>query len=56
MKKLFYTEIKNAQGEYEPLGEMTMEDAFKYACAHDHATVKLTPRSGALSPAEGVRN
>lgn len=55
MKKLFYTEIKNAQGEYEPLGVMTMEDAFKYAWAHDHATVKFT-EVRAISPAEGVRN
>lgn len=50
MKRLFYTEIKNAQGEYEPLGVMTMEDAFKYAWAHDHATVKFT-EVRALSPA-----
>ena len=26
MKRLFYTEIKNKEGEYEPLGIMTMED------------------------------
>lgn len=45
-KKLFYVEMKNAQGEYEPLGVMTMEDAFKYAWAHDHATVKFTAVHG----------
>lgn len=55
MKILFYTEIKNAHGEYEPLGVMTMKDAFKYAWAHDHAAVKFT-EVRALSPAEGVRN
>lgn len=41
MKKLFYVEIKNAQGEYEPLGVMTMEDSFRYAWDHGHATVKF---------------
>lgn len=51
MKRLFYTEIKNKEGEYEPLGIMTMEDAFKLAWAHDHATVKFC-EVRALSPAE----
>lgn len=51
MKKMFYVEMKNAQGEYEPLGVMTMEDAFKYAWSHGHATVKFT-EVRALSPVE----
>lgn len=55
MKKLFYTEIKNAQGEYEPLGVMTMATAFEWSWAHGHATLKFT-EVRALSPAEGVRN
>ena len=54
MKKLFYTEIKNAQGEYEPLGVMTTEDAFKWSWAHGHATL-MFHEVRALSPAEGVR-
>lgn len=51
MKRLFYTEIKNKEGEYEPLGIMTMEDAFKWAWSHDHATT-IFSEVRALSPAE----
>ena len=41
MKKLFYVEMKNAQGEYEPLGVMTMATAFDWSWAHGHATLKF---------------
>ncbi len=33
MKKLFYTEIKNAQGEYEPLGVLDFGvEQFLHGC------------------------
>lgn len=51
MKRLFYVEMKNSAGEYEPLGVMTMEDAFKYSWSHDHATV-MFHEVRELSPAE----
>ena len=51
MKKLFYVEMKNNQGEYEPLGIMTMEQTFTYSWQHGHATVKFT-EVRELSPAE----
>ena len=51
MKKLFYVEMKNSAGEYEPLGVMTMEDAFKHSWSHGHATVKFT-EVRALTPAK----
>ncbi len=41
MKKLFYTEIKNAQGEYEPLGVMTMAQAFDLSWSNGHATLNF---------------
>lgn len=51
MKKTFYVEMKNSAGEYEPLGVMTMEAAFRYSWEHGHATVKFT-EVRELSPAE----
>ena len=43
MKKVFYVEIKNTQGEYEPLGIMTMQQAIEIAWEHDHATLQFSP-------------
>ena len=45
MKKtdLFYVEMKNKSGEYEPLGVMTMADAFETSWKHGHATLQFTP-------------
>ena len=40
--KLFYVEMKNASGEYEPLGVMTMEDAFAWSWEHGHAALQFT--------------
>lgn len=50
MKKLFYTEIKNAQGKYEPLGVMTMAKAIEHSWEYDHAALQFT-RVRDLSPA-----
>lgn len=43
MKKneLFYFEIKNKQGEFEPLGVMTISDAIQYSWEHGHASLKF---------------
>lgn len=41
-KKLFYVEMKNAQGEYEPLGVMTMADACEWSWKRDHAALQFT--------------
>ena len=43
MKKVFYVEIKNTQGEYEPLGIMTMQQAIEIAWERDHATLQFSP-------------
>ena len=40
--RLFYVEAKNASGEYEPLGIMTMEKAIEWAWNHDHATLRFS--------------
>ena len=55
MKKdqLFYWEIKNESGEYEPLGVMTHSEATAYAWERDHATIQGTPVKN-LSPMEAV--
>ena len=50
MKKTFYVEMKNAQGEYEPLGVMTMAKAIEHSWECDHAALQLT-RVRDLSPA-----
>lgn len=39
--KLFYVEVKNTSGEYEPLGIMMMEKAIEWAWNHDHATLRF---------------
>lgn len=43
MKKngLFYFEMKNAQGEFEPLGVMTLHDALEYSWTHGHASLRF---------------
>ena len=43
MKKneLFYFEIKNKQGEFEPLGVMTISNAIQYSWDHGHASLKF---------------
>ena len=43
MKRLFYVEMKNSAGEYEPLGVMTMENALEWAWQHEHATLEFSP-------------
>lgn len=43
MKKVFYVEIKNTQGEYEPLGIMTMQQAIEIAWERDHAAIQMSP-------------
>ena len=42
MKKLFLVEFKNRQGEYEPLGIMTMADACEWSWKRDHAALQFT--------------
>ena len=37
----FFVEMKNDQGEYEPLGVMTAQAALEYSWKHDHRAVKL---------------
>lgn len=51
MKKMFYVEMKNKQGEYEPLGVMTMAEAFTWSWNHGHAALCFEPVN-ALSAAE----
>lgn len=53
MKKneLFYFEIKNKQGEFEPLGVMTIADAIQYSWDHGHASLKFEQVRD-LQPAE----
>lgn len=41
MKQLFYVEMKNPAGKYEPLGVMTMAQAFDLSWAHGHATLNF---------------
>lgn len=50
MDKIFFVEMKNKQGEYEPLGIMTMAEAFEHSWKHGHATLQFT-RVRDLSPA-----
>lgn len=42
-EKLFYVEYKAGEGDYQPLGVMTMEDAFKWAWENGHAVVNFQP-------------
>lgn len=37
-----YVEVKNASGEYESLGIMTMEKAIEWAWNHGHATLRFS--------------
>lgn len=48
--KMFYVEMKNKQGEYEPLGIMTMAKAIEHSWERDHAALQFT-RVRDLSPA-----
>lgn len=48
--KMFYVEMKNKQGEYEPLGIMTMAKAIEHSWECDHAALQFT-RVRDLSPA-----
>lgn len=51
MKELFYFEMKNKNGKYEPLGVMTHLDAVKHSWENDHATLRYVHVRD-LSPAE----
>lgn len=51
MKDLFYVEMKNEHGEFEPLGVMTMLQAFEISWEHDHAALQFQHVRD-LSPAE----
>ena len=48
---LLYVEIKNKQGEYEPLGIMTLAQAIEHSWERDHAAIQYTPVHG-MSTAE----
>lgn len=50
MDKIFFVEMKNKQGEYEPLGVMTMAKAIEHSWECDHAALQFT-RVCDLSPA-----
>lgn len=41
--KYFYVEMKNANGEYEPVGVMTMTKAIEMSWEHDHAAIQMSP-------------
>ena len=41
--KYFYVEMKNANGEYEPVGVMTMAKAIEMSWEHDHAAIQMQP-------------
>ena len=41
MNDLFYFEMKNNEGEFEPLGVMTIHDAIEYSWNHGHASLKF---------------
>lgn len=51
MDKIFFVEMKNKQGEYEPLGVMTMAKAIEHSWESGHAALQLTGVRE-LSPAE----
>ena len=53
MKKneLFYFEIKNKQGKFEPLGVMTLHDALEYSWKHGNASLRFEEVRD-LQPAE----
>ena len=51
MKNLFYFEMKNKDGEFEPLGVMTLHDALEYSWKHGHASLKFEQVRD-LQPAE----
>lgn len=51
MKTLFYVEMKNKSGEYEPLGIMTMTEAIIRSWNAGHATLQFTAVAD-RSPAE----
>ena len=43
LMKYFYVEMKNANGEYEPIGVMTMAKAIEMSWEHDHAAIQMQP-------------
>lgn len=43
LMKYFYVEMKNANGEYEPVGVMTMTKAIEMSWEHDHAAIQMSP-------------
>jgi hypothetical protein len=43
LMKYFYVEMKNANGEYEPVGVMTMAKAIETSWEHDHASIQMQP-------------
>ena len=45
---MFYVEIKNDAGEYEPVGMMSLEAALEYSWTHQHRAIhvqKVSSRS-----------
>lgn len=42
-EKVFYVEMKNEKGEYEPLGIMTMQKAIEISWNKDHAALQFQP-------------
>lgn len=43
LMKYFYVEMKNANGEYEAVGVMTMAKAIEMSWGHDHAAIQMSP-------------
>ena len=48
---LLHVEIKNKQGEYEPLGIMTLADAIRHSWERDHAAIQHVPVHGMVAAA-----
>lgn len=43
MNELFYVEMKNSKGEYEPAGVMTLRKATELSWANNHAAFRTEP-------------
>lgn len=43
MNEVFYVEMKNPKGEYEPAGVMTLRKATELSWANNHAAFRTEP-------------
>ena len=50
MINIFYVEVKNEEGEYEPLGVMKLEEALAWCWEHDHCTMRTLFLGDGITP------